>query len=129
MPISDHGAPGSLSEEVVDVAVLGENSVSPEVVELHSGERIRWSNRTNQPCVISFGHPSPFDGGIRVYEIPPSGTVMSNRISERAPKAALAYVVKIGGGADTDREEVEYESLSTPTLNPTVIIKNPNGTP
>jgi hypothetical protein len=109
--------------KVVDVSVLGSNNVSPETLELTSGMHIRWTNRTNHVCEISFADPSPFNGHTLVYEIPPGGVVISDYIRDDAPKASLAYVVKTRGFEETGAEHVF--GLRSPILSPTVIIRGP----
>src|ERR1700685_1134153 len=115
MTINDQNTQDPSSEEMVDVTILGENSVSPETVELQTGQCIRWTNQTSSTCTVTFAQPSVFDGNLGVYEIPPGGVVLSNQISASAANTSSGYEVSLG-----------LESLSTPPLNPTVIIKHPH---
>ncbi len=120
MPTTDSPGPS----KIADVAVLGDNEVSPETLELTSGMHIRWMNRTHHPCEISFSHPSPFTGHALVYEAPPGGVVISESIREDAPRTSLEYVVKTIG-SEGARHESTLESFRSPILNPTVIIRSP----
>jgi hypothetical protein len=110
--------------KVADVAVLGDNEVSPQTLELTSGMRIRWTNRTNHACEISFASPSPFNGHTLVYDVPPDGVAISESIREDAPKASLTYVVKRKALEKASDEQTR--GLHSPILNPTVIIRSPN---
>lgn len=115
MKSNDQSTQDPPSGNVVDVTILGENSVSPETVELQSGQQIRWTNQTASVCTVTFAQASVFEGNVGVYQIPPGSIVLSNAISQSAPPTTLSYEVSLG-----------LESLSTPPLNPTVIIRHPH---
>lgn len=116
-----------VSEHVVDVEVLRDDSVHPEVVELRRGGRIRWTNNTARPCVVTFGSPSPFEGNRWLFEIPAGKSELSERISQSATSASLEYSVKFQQSSHASRGGTTrgsgYESLRSPVLNPTIVIK------